>query len=89
MPKHPAIKFWTCLAKYVALDVFITEDPAGVDVLQHAYKVVETGVKSTKGVRSEGVCFCPMGTPAVAEQDGLETLKQCAVRDLEPIRSSG
>ncbi|KAG8215223.1 ubiquitin-conjugating enzyme/RWD-like protein [Butyriboletus roseoflavus] len=80
VPKHPAIKLWTSLAKDVALDVFITENPAGVDVLQHAYKVVETGIKGTKGVWSESVCFRPMGTPAVAEQDGLETLKQCAPR---------
>lgn len=75
VPKHPAIKFGACPAKDVALDIFITENPVGVDVFQHANKVVETGIHGTKGVRSERMRFCPMGTAAVAEQDGLETFK--------------
>lgn len=79
VPKHPAIKLWACLAKDVALDVFITEHPAGVDILQHANKVVKSGVHGTKDIRSEGVRFCPVRTPAVAEHDGLETFKQCLV----------
>lgn len=43
-PEHRAIKGWARHAKYVALDIFIAENPVGVDVLQHANKVVETGI---------------------------------------------
>jgi len=87
-PKHFVTKLGVCLAKDVALDVFVTENAVWVDVLQHANIVIETGIQGAECARSERVGFGPMGTPAVAEQNGFEPLKQLAKRNLEPVRSA-
>lgn len=86
-PKHLPTHLGARLAKNVALDVFITENAVRVHVLQHANKVIETGIQSAKRVRSERVRLGPMGTTPMADEDSFEPLKQLAKGYLEPIWS--
>jgi hypothetical protein len=76
----------TCSAKDVAVDVWVAQESARVDALEHAHKVVETGVERAQLRRSQRVRLGPVRPTAVAQDDSLKMGEELAVRYREAVR---
>ena len=74
------------LAKNMSADIWVSEHPRWVHLLQNLHEIVKPRVQAAEILRTEPMSLCPVWLSSISNDNVLITLKQLAVRDIEFVR---